>query len=217
MAQTAMDGETYAKSYWPSERENIRRTLAQTGERLDDQVVLQLFYFMAWRKGVTKRHALIVDPLLLDSVIQKGDHGRQRQYVLDTFQSGKEAAPLVVLPLVCGVHWSLLVYRQQANHWYHMDSMAPLHQSLAERTYMALVEAGVGGNERTQLKYVKVPRQVEGWECGLYTVQYMLAAMQASRRAASNESRFRALLAEFCKFACDANLELFVSRVLQEI
>ena len=207
--------ESYTKEYWPEQAEHIRRTLLVPGTWLDDLVVLHLFYFMASRKRYTKKQVRLVDSQILCSVL-RGDHGSNAEH-LRHYLSGDQTIPLILIPLVCGSHWSLLIYRTGCNRWYHADSLRPYHEKLAHDTFTQLHERRLVASSGATLKQLMVPRQREGWECGLYTLQYMLAAISASNRADTNEHQFFAALKEYCSLACDENLLLFTQRLLEEV
>lgn len=207
--------DDYGKEYCSGHAEHIRKTLLSPGTWLDDIVVLHLFYFMASRKRYNKKQVRLVDSQVLFSVL-KGDHGRNETHLRE-YLTGDPSIPLILLPLVCGSHWSLLIYRTAANRWYHADSLWPYHEKLALDTFTQLHERRLVGSSGATLKHVRVPRQREYWECGLYTLLNMLAAISASNRAGTNEQRFAAFLKEHCRLACDENLLLFTQRLLEEV
>ena len=206
--------EDFAKVYRPASAPLIRRTLLVPGTWLEDEVVLQLFHFMAWRRRYTRRHVALIDPLVL-CAMAKGDVAHHARALTAQFTDG---TPLLLLPLVCGSHWSLLMCRTATNTWYHADSLQPYHARLAHDTLQRLrfIE-GVVLDPYASVTAVAVPRQRGGWECGLYTLQYMLAAIEASRKAKTTEHRFAVLLTKYCRLACDANLPLFTQRLLEEV
>ena len=188
----------------------IRRTLLAPGTWLDDEVVLQLFYFMAWRKRHTAAHVCLVDSCVAESVLRGSGQAR---HLRASFESG---APLVLLPLVCGSHWSLLIWRARA--WYHADSLAPFHARLAHATLERLDALGIVARQPgARLRSLALPRQRGGWECGLYVLQYALGAIAASKRAGDDERRFVRELRDYCELACGENRLLFTAALLREL
>ncbi len=203
----------------PDDAPLLRQTLRAPGTWLTDIEIHQLFYRMATRKQWhTPRDLNFVDSCVMAAALAPSvrDDAPIKRHLRDYFAQGE--SPLVLVPLVCGSHWSLLVYRSRAQAWYHLDSLAPYHTQLAHQTVARLSRAGAVPGRRTRggVTPIVMPRQREGWECGLYLLQYALLVIRASREAGpSHERTFYRRLCEYDDIACDENLVLFTEQLLK--
>ena len=206
---------TFEKEIVQSQRAHIRSQLERPGTYLDDVAILQLLYHMAVGKGYTRDQVCLIDCCLLEAALYSRDDQRSKNQAIlrQQFREAIAAAtPLILMPIVGLNHWSLLCYRTRAQRWYHMDSLAPLHRKLAHSTVASMSKLGIADGG---LQYLEVPRQSDGWECGLYTLQYMLHALECTRLIGiGSEEKFRRKLLEYSKLACDKNLLLFTRSLL---
>ncbi|XP_004505947.1 NEDD8-specific protease 1 [Cicer arietinum] len=70
-----------------------------------------------------------------------------------------------------GSHWSLLAYYRNANQFVHHDSFINMNAEPAKKLYKAVlgyVGLSESGTEARFLECTNSPRQVNGYDCGLY-------------------------------------------------
>jgi hypothetical protein len=206
--------DSFAPLVMDSYSAHLRQQLSVRGTWLDDISVLQLFYRMARAKRYAQSQVRLVDCCLLEAALRGRSEKRAEnvRYLRRDFLN----VPLVLVPLVCGAHWSLLCFRTRGARWYHMDSLAPFHARLAQRTVAALEREGVAPRRAGEVERLTVPQQRETWECGLYTLQYALMVCESSISAGGGAERtFLRELKLHRDIACDGNLLLFTQRVLE--
>jgi hypothetical protein len=204
-----------------SQRPHIRKQLESPGTWLDDISVLQLFYHMAVGKHYTRAQVCLSDCIFLEAALYGRDDQRVKNQglLIREFRESVDSVPLIMIPLVGSGHWSLLCYRTRAKRWYHLDSLSPLHTQLARATVNHLEKLGAVPRKTEPIDRLRVPQQRETWECGLYTLQYMIHAMEctvkkSSQGNSSNERQFRKELLLYSELACEKNLLLFTQSLL---
>jgi Ulp1 family protease len=193
---------------------HLRDTLTKRGTMLDDILIQQLFYLMAWKKGYSPEQVRIVDPVLLESALHTPGQQDNVRHVKRVF-TDLPLPPLILLPLVGSTHWSLLLYRTRHHRWYHLDSLAPYHSELARTTVKALKSAQGAKGSISLHTVAHLPRQDALWECGLYTLEYIIFAVESSLRAGTDESAFHKHLTQHAELACEGNLLLFTENLLK--
>jgi hypothetical protein len=215
-------GGSFASDIVESHRPHLRLQLEARGTWLDDISVLQLFYHMAVGKKYTRAHATLIDSCFLETALYGRDDKLAKNQALlrREMRESADTVPLILIPLVgCG-HWSLLCYRTRAHHWYHLDSLPPLHTQLARATVNHLERIGAVPRKTVPVDRLPVPQQRASWECGLYTLQYMIHALECTVRLlgegkkSSNEKQFRKELLLYSELACEKNLLLFTQSLL---
>jgi len=191
---------------------DIRTTLTKRGTMLDDIVLHQLFYLMAWKKPYTEEQVRLVDSIILHSALHyhKSDVKHLRVYFTQL-----PLPPLILVPLVGKDHWSLLLYRPLHNRWYHLDSLSPFHTTLARQTVESLVKLTIVPRHASIRTVPHLPLQDACWECGLYLLQYALIAIASSVKAHGDEKVFQRELGLHNEIACEGNLLLFTQALLE--
>jgi Ulp1 family protease len=142
-------------------------------ELMNDTEVLKFAYLLAHFKQKSPSQLSIIDPATTDTI--RRFHARNQeasQYMKEMFLS----VPLILMPICDDVHWSLLYHRRGTNHWVHMDSLAPLHATFAQTTLTQLRAMGLTTSEK-MVTFIDMPRQRSYWECGTFTLLYMLTVM----------------------------------------
>ena len=70
--------------------------------------------------------------------------------------------------IVGGSHWSLLVYSRKTETFYYYDSLNGYNLSSARRTHARL--SPLISNFKTSLVQVDTPKQINGYDCGVYVI-----------------------------------------------
>ena len=88
-----------------------------------------------------------------------------------------------------GSHWSCLAYSKSAGKFYLFDSMARSGCAGAAQTVLPSLSALVGHRDAPLEIVPDMPQQVNGWDCGVYTmaVARLLCAMVASGKSGTPE------------------------------
>jgi hypothetical protein len=202
----------FAKLFHPFYIPEIRKQLCERGTHLNDIALNHLFYLMAWKMPYREEQVRMVDSVLLESAFRF--HHKDSKHLHTQF-TREPLPPIILLPLVGHSHWSLLFYRTRNKRWYHLDSLAPYHSALALETVESLGALSIGPPHAPLHTVALLPRQREGWECGLYVLQYILMAVKSSNRAGPDESRFHRELRRYGELACEENLLLFTETLLE--
>ena len=205
--------ETFEAAYSPGKTPHLIKKLQRRGSWMDDYCVLHLFNLMAWKKGYRAAEVRMIDSVVAESMLRSRGQRQDRWHLAERFS--RRPPPLILLPLVCGAHWSLLALRTGANRWYHLDSAHPYHAQLAARTLADLRAAAVVGAGEGAHRVGGLAHQAGDWECGLYVLQYALMLVESSREAGQDERAFVRILGEHVHIASDKNLLLFTQRVLR--
>jgi Ulp1 family protease len=116
----------------------------------------------------------LIDPSTTETIRRFYERGEEAsQYMKEIFS---DDVPLLLMPISDNVHWSLLYYRRGADHWIHMDSLAPLHNRLAHAILDQLHRMKLT-RVNQMIQFECLPRQASIWECGTFTLLYMLTVM----------------------------------------
>lgn len=151
----------------------INRDTLYKRELMTDTEVLKFAYLLAHFKQKSPSQVGIIDPATTDTIRRFHKRNQQAsQYMREIFQS----APLILMPICDDAHWSLLYHRRGTNHWVHMDSLAPLHTTFAKQTLSELFAMGLAATDK-MVNFIGLPRQRSYWECGTFTLLYMLTVM----------------------------------------
>lgn len=87
---------------------------------------------------------------------------------------------ILLVPVHHSNHWSLLYYRTATGVWHHMDSLSPYHSHYVKEVMEVLSDKGYLISTNNDVVYFKrMPRQPQGWECGIYLLLYMLIVSEA--------------------------------------
>jgi Ulp1 family protease len=87
---------------------------------------------------------------------------------------------ILLVPIHNNDHWSLLYYRTSTGVWHHMDSLAPYHTSYVEEVMEELDALGYLLSPNNEVVHFRrMPRQPQGWECGIYLLLYMLIVSES--------------------------------------
>lgn len=204
-----------------SQRQHCRQQLSSQGTWLDDISVLQLFYHIAVAKQYSRKQVCLIDCCLLEAALYGRDDNREKNqgYLRREFrEAAATGCSVIMIPLVGLGHWSLLCYRPRAQRWYHMDSMSPLHTRLSNATVAHLERLHAVPPTTASVERLTVKQQLAGWECGLYTLQYMIHVMESVLKSgAGNERTFKRELKLYNELACQENLLLFTQSLLKVI
>ena len=92
----------------------------------------------------------------------------------------KDLPEVLLVPIYYSNHWSLLYYRSSTGAWHHMDSLAPYHQHYVKEAMERLDKEGyLLSPNKEVLHFKRMPRQPQGWECGIYLLLYMLIVSES--------------------------------------
>lgn len=142
---------------------------------LNDRIIE--FYLSYLSSSYPSLDILLVPPSIAFWVIQCPFAAALKDFLEPLHLSEKE---LVLFPVndnenvntaEGGSHWSLLAYYRNANLFVHHDSCRCLNSEPAKKLYKAVVGyVGLSGSgsEARFLEYADSPKQVNGYDCGLY-------------------------------------------------
>lgn len=140
---------------------------------VSDTEILKFFYVLAHFKGKEMSEVRLIDPSTTETIrrfYERGDEASS--YMNEIFAD----VPLLLMPISDNVHWSLMYYRRGSNHWVHMDSLAPLHAGLARNIVQQLYRMKLTRTDQV-IQFERLPAQASVWECGTFTLLYMLTVM----------------------------------------
>jgi len=89
-----------------------------------------------------------------------------------------------------GSHWGCLAYSRTAGKFYLFDSMLRSGLTGAAHTVLPSLAALVGQRDAELVTVQDMPQQVNGWDCGVYTmaVARLLCEMVAAGKAGTPEN-----------------------------
>ena len=190
------------------------------GQWLNDTIIGFAYDILSCRvcKDAPKNSLLFVHPTTVNVIKFEND---EEDLVPLIAGAGMQSHDLLFFPIsnsksmlsVGGSHWSLLLYERHSNAFYHLDSAGAFNlahaRNFANKVYPHLEKKQKGGKaEEEQLEQkqadidfvkvlgnlikLKVPQQANGFDCGLYVVEFsqfvaefVLEAMAKGKEAQS--------------------------------
>jgi hypothetical protein len=170
--------ELYNEIKRPIDRETLSRDVTLT-----DTELLKFAYLLAHKKDKNPENLCIIDPSVMESLRRYDQRGLPlSEYTKKQFN---EDIPLILLPICDKSHWSLLYYRASSDHWVHMDSLQPLHSTTAIHVLSVLKDLGLTRVTKI-VTFIGLPQQSGYWECGTFTLLYMMTVMSFSDQEIKN-------------------------------
>jgi len=197
---------------------------------VDDEVLLYLLRNILTQRLFPHASVLIVDSIVLTLLIDSPDLAARnkkrpatsvevtlRQCTAD-FAAALEGDSLLLLPLHCKGHWSLLVYRPSWSQWYCFDSMGTYHRARVEACLEALDRLKlVPATEETRVYfYDDMPRQPQSFECARYVLFYAFVLLKNYTDGEMREDArgFVRRLEREIPRVCEANRPAFEQQLL---
>lgn len=148
-------------------------------------VLMDALYLQCAVRGLQSDSVTVVDPRLLTLVCE----GHSVSFAQNAHLLKSQLhAPLVLIPLHCDDHWSLLAYFHAWGLWIAIDSAAPMHRQHVLHTLYRLQKLGVLQDVEKQQLELRETRQTTGYECGLCTTQAAVCILEAYGTGAQETS-----------------------------
>ena len=140
---------------------------------LNDNVIAYVFNKLQQKHDSFQKNILFVKPAVTQ-LIKASTDDKNTEMTIEDLRLKK--VDWVFFPLnnnlgdrEGGSHWSLLVYQTNGNTFYHFDSISGMNNRSVAMIIKKLIK-----NEYKipEVKYVKCPRQKNGYDCGPFTLMF---------------------------------------------
>lgn len=194
------------KEYDPKKKLKIQRYTRQPGEKLDDDVVVNMIYLL--HKEYAKMQFSVVDPLYQPA---KNNEERWRPTVQNLLLRD-QPDDIILMPLVKSDHWSMLVFIPSLSGFIHVDSIYGYHRKHAQSILKLIDDEEHAFSKRYRLLPVyngTDSQQSDDWECGYFVLMNALMFLRMKKSKLVDERTLFQYLARHSPAVCEKNLARF--------
>lgn len=204
------------------------RDALHTEEWVDDVVLYHLLQDVLAHSFQSKSTGgiVVIDPLNVALFIDSVSLSKRKPITDPTliqcrsqFRDACKRDALLLLPLHCDNHWSLMAYRPSFRQWYCCDSMGNYHRQRVLGCLDALDRLKLlSAEESTRVYfYDNLPRQPLSYECARYVLFYAFVMIKAATDASvsSDGVAYAARLEQDLPHVCEHNRAAFEAHLLK--